>query len=127
MDIATQNKDLNGYLVFIHPDFTNTNAAGVTTQHNKAELREQMSRMFARAVSITAEPTTVTRFLFDKQGATVYESGRLSMTFMVNGQKPVLQSDGTYRDLWVKTAAGWQEKSSSSVSSKTTLNGKPLP
>lgn len=127
MDIATQNKDLNGYLVFLRPDYTDVGEAGVVNAHNKAQMREQMSRMFARATSITVGPTTVTRFVFDKQGAIVYESGSLSMTLMVSGQASVIQADGTYQDLWVKTAKGWLKKRSASLSSKTTLNGKPVP
>jgi len=93
----------------------------------KAEMKDQMSRMFARATSITPGPITVTRFVFDKQGATVYESGSLTLTLMVSGQKSVIQTGGSYRDFWVKTGTGWLEKSSSSLSSKSTLNGKPVP
>ena len=127
MDVATQNKDLNGSLAFLRPDYTDFGAAGVVNAHNKAQMREQMSRMFARATSITLGPTTVTRFVFDKQGVTVYESGSLSITLIVSGQASVIQADGTYKDLWVKTTTGWLKKSSYSVSSKTTLNGKPVP
>jgi len=126
MDTATQRKDLNGYLVFLHRDYTDVNQAGVVTAHNKIQMREQMSQMFVRATSITLGPTTVTRFVFDKQGATVYEGGSLSMTLIISGRVSVIQAGGTYQDFWVKTATGWLKKRSSSVSSTTTLNGKPV-
>ncbi len=127
MNVATQDKDLVAYLLFLHPDYTDIGEAGRVNAHNKAQMSDQMSRMFARAMSITVGPTTVTRFVFDKQGVTVYESGSLTMTLMVSGQKSVLQSGGTYRDFWVKNGTGWLETSSSSLSSKSTLNGKPVP
>ncbi len=125
MNVAIQNKDLAAYLLFLHPDYTDIGEAGKVNAHNKAQMSDQMSRMFARAMSITVGPTTVTRFVFDKQGATVYESGSITITLMISGQKSVIQSGGTYRDFWVKTGTGWLEKSSSSLSSKSTLNGKP--
>ena len=126
MDRAAQNKDLNGYVQFLHPDYTDIGEDGKVNAHNKAEMKDQMSRMFARATSITPGPITVTRFIFDKQGATVYESGSLTIKLMVSGQKSVIQTGGSYRDFWVKTATGWVEKSSSSLSSKSTLNGNPV-
>ncbi len=126
MDKATKNKDLEGYLVFLHPNYVNVNAAGVETAHSKTEMQEQMNQLFSRAVSVTVDPSKITHITFNKKGATVYETGSLSMTFMVNGQKSVLQAGGNYQDFWVKTATGWLEKRSACLSSKTTLNGKPV-
>jgi len=127
MNIATQNKDLAAYLLFLCPDYTDIGEGGKVNAHNKTQMSDQLGRMFARAMSITVGPTSVARFVFDKQGATVYESGSLTIMLMISGQKSMIQSEGTYRDFWVKNGTGWLEKSSSSLSSKTTLNGKPAP
>jgi len=127
MNVATQSKDLAGFLVFLHPDYKDIGADGKVNAGSKAQMRDQMIRLFARATSITVGPTTVTRFVFEKQGVTIYESGSLTLTLLVSGQESVIHTGGTYRDFWVKSGTGWLEKSSYSLSSKSTLNGKPVP
>jgi len=125
MDVAFRGRDSNGYLRFLRPDYTEVNKAGMVTTHSKAEAGAQMRLAFTHATSITVPPTTVTRFVFDKRGATVFGSGSLDVTATVNGQQSVFHESGTYRDLWIKTGAGWLKKTSTTVSSTTTVNGKP--
>lgn len=126
MDVAGQNKDADKYVAYTHPDFVNVNQFGQEDIHGKAERREKFIHAASRVTSLS-EVTAVTSIVFSKGTAIVSESAVTHITLNINGETAELVDHDTFRDLWVKSGTGWLEMKSRTLTSKSTLNGQPLP
>ena len=114
MDVAGMKKDADGYVAFTHPDFVDVNLAGQETTHGKAELRQNISRLFAHAVSIVMH-TTITNMTFSNNGVLVTETTEGEIKMSVKGQDRVIKNRSSYRDFWVRSGKGWLEKRSQTI------------
>jgi len=126
MDQAADNRNVDGYIAFTHPDFVNIAKNGKETNHGKEERKQKFSQLFANATQVRQQ-TTVTHIIFSKQGAT---ADKVSNNFMIltrNGQTIELKGSGTYRDFWVKSTGVWIQKRSRTIAENTTINGQPVP
>ena len=127
MNKAAAKKDLNGVLAYTAPDFVATGVKG--EKRTMADLRAQLTQIFPLLQSWSGASRIQQVTLKGGSTATVVvrENVRMVMVNPQTGQKAVLDSTGTSRDVWVKSGNGWRMKQSRTLSSKTLLNGKPAP
>ena len=126
IDAATNKKDLKGWAVFMHPDFTDINTKGKTTLHSKKEAEAQYADIFAHADNLFLQ-TTVTGVTFTNEGALVKSRSKNGFTFTNNGKTQKVMGTAAYEDLWVKSGDKWLVKRSRTTKESTLMNGKPVP
>ncbi len=126
---AAANKDLNGVLAYMTPDFVATGAKG--EKRTVADLRAQLAQIFPLLQSWSGASRIQQVTLNNGGGAAtvvVKENVRMLMVNPQTKQKAVLESTGVSRDVWVKSGGGgWRMKQSRTLSAKALLNGKPAP
>ena len=126
-DTAANKRDAKAAVAFTHADFVNLNKKGAETTHGKSERETKLAGMFTFATDSFTR-TTVKNIQFIKDGAIVDTQSASYLMLAQKNQKIRLNTTGTYRDFWIKTASGtWQQKRSRALSETNTVNDKPMP
>lgn len=126
MNAAAAKKDVNGILAYYAPDYEHVNQRGQKT--TLAAMRQQMPQLLQMMKSIKAT-TAIKKFVLQGSQATVAVASQGEMVGVDPQTKKavkivIFSSD---EDLWVKGAKGWMQKRSKTLSSKQTVDGKPVP
>lgn len=126
MDAAIAQKNINGFFVFHHPQYVATNEKGV--HKDTAQERRQLTNIFRSAQTMSLK-TTVQKITVKGKEATAEVTQAMTATALDGhtGKKSTLDAKESDRDLWVKTAKGWQLKSVLNLSDSFTVDGKPSP
>jgi ketosteroid isomerase-like protein len=126
MDKAANNRDADGAVAFIHPDFVNIDKTGKETTHGKEEARKERRKVLATLTQIMIR-TTITSISFSNEGAVVNTTSNLSASMVKSGKSFELKGTETCRDLWVEKTGVWLQKKSQTLTSTFTVNGQPMP
>lgn len=126
MNAALAAKNVNAALAYQARDFVATDLNG--QKKTTAQLRADMLQVMP-AVQSLRSVSRIQQFSLQGNTATVTvgETVRMTLVNPQNRQKANMMSNGVSRDTWVKQNGGWRLKRSQSLSSKSTVNGKPVP
>lgn len=122
---AASKRNVAGTTAAMTDDFVTVDAQG--KERPLAQTQGALSTLYgaAKAVKVTTTLDTV-RVTGDE--ATVGVKEHIVMTFdnAKTGGTSTLITDASEQGAWVKTEYGWREKRSKTLSSKATLDGKPV-
>ena len=123
---AAARKDASGVLANVTADYKSISANGQTVTADT--LRQRLPIIFASAVSVKGT-STITKFALKGNQADVQvkEHGIIVLMNRQTKKRSKLEIHDLSRTLWVKTPSGWKKKLSRTISSKQSLDGKPLP
>jgi ketosteroid isomerase-like protein len=117
---AFARKDIRAATSYFTDDYVNTDAQGTT--RSAAELREFYGPQLS---SVKLSSTEISIQSFNAQGNQVeVVAKQLSKGTVLGNRKLVAAS--TFRDTWVRTAAGWRIQQSQQLSVNNTLDGRPI-
>ena len=123
---AAARKDAAAVLANLTPDYKSVSAGGQTvTVHT---LRQRLPVIFANAISIRGKSTITKLTLKGNQAdVQVKEHGVLTLMNRQARKQSKLEIHDVSQTLWVKTKSGWKKKQSRTITSKQSLDGRPLP
>jgi Domain of unknown function (DUF4440) len=116
---AFARKDVRAATSYCADDYVGTTAQGTT--RTVSELRDYYTPLL-RQVKVNSSRISIQSFNFQGNQAEVVAQQRSNM--VLGSNKIVAES--TFRDTWVKTAAGWRIQQSQVLSENNTVNGKPV-
>ena len=125
-DAATAKKDIDGAMAFQTSDYTYTTQKG--RKLDNATVRTSTTQVLTLAREIHGK-TVIRKIALKGSMATVTvdETGSI---VVATPQRPDQVSkiviEARSEDVWIKTPKGWREKSSRELSSKQSVNGKPV-
>jgi ketosteroid isomerase-like protein len=117
---AFARKDIRAVTSFFTDDYVNTDSQG--TARSAAELREFYGPQLS-SVKITSTDISIQSFSTQGNQAEVV-ARQLSKGTILGNRKLVAVS--TFRDTWVRTAAGWRIQQSQQLSVNNTLDGRTI-
>jgi ketosteroid isomerase-like protein len=116
---AFARKDVQTATSYCTDDYVSTGAKGNT--RSAAELRDYYTPLL-RQVKVNSSTITIKSFTAQGNQVQVVAKQRSNMSFGSNK----IVAESTFRDTWVKTAAGWRIQQNTIISESNTLNGKPV-
>lgn len=125
-DAATAKKDIKGLTAYLAPDFQVLSDKGGKAM-NLEQAKSQMGMVFKQVQSFKAK-SVVQKVTLKGSTATVTVKQNVTAAIMnpQTGKPSKLLMDVVAEDIWVKSGAGWKEKSSKSISTKQSLDGKSI-
>lgn len=123
---AAARKDAAGVLANLTSDYKSVSAGGQSV--TAKTLRERLPVIFANAISIKGKSTITKLTLKGNQAdVQVKEHGVLTLMNRQTRKPSKLEIHDVSQTLWLKTKSGWKKKQSRTISSKQSLDGRPLP
>lgn len=118
---AVQQKNINGFMDSLTPDFSTKIPGGQTL--NREQVRQSMLSMFAAATSLHGE-TTIQGFAFKsgKAYVTTKERDVIVMTNAQTRQTKSLVDEETDAAVWRKVGSDWKEESTRVLSHKEAVH-----
>jgi ketosteroid isomerase-like protein len=122
---AIKAKDIKRVMATGTADFTNKNPGSpAMSAKQSAEMMEQGFKMMKSVEKVEMTPVKIT-----VNGKTAMVASKFEMKGTMagpDGKTMVMADKGTGREKLVKTAKGWLFKSAETLTSKPTMNGKPM-
>ncbi len=124
-DSAAQNKDLNGSLATVTPDFVFISRDG--QKGDSKLLKRRLTPLFAMVQSLKAK-SELLKFAVRRGQADATVKQHLEM-YVINPQTQTPQKyvvDAISEDLWIRTRSGWFQKRMTAKAESATMNGKRI-
>jgi ketosteroid isomerase-like protein len=123
-DAAVAKKDASGAVASDAPDYVGYDEKGKTEVKSKADDLAQAEQALPMTSKCTSK-SVVTKIVYDKTGATVFETQDQTFTFSAGGQEHTGSVHSTCKELWVESHGTWLRKTSWTISETSTTDGKP--
>lgn len=126
IDAATSQRNATQMISHYAPDFQGQVRKGQNV--NRQQLQALLAQILSLATSAKAK-TTIESVTVTGNEATAKGSARVEMTLTnpMTRQSATMTNENTFQDTWVKNGDKWQIKRSNALSSKSMVNGKPVP
>ena len=140
LNAAVARKDLNGVMAHRDPNYVFISAKGEQKNAQQARAATEALLRVARSARIKSTVQNVTlrkggavvsvkenaRFVLVVPPRRSARQGTLQLT-QPTAAKQVMVVNNTAREFWVKQGGRWRTKQSRTLSTKVTVNGKPVP
>ncbi len=124
-DAASERRDIDGMLADYAPTFVFADSHG--RKADLTEFKASLAQVIQAAQSVTSKSVVQTATAQGKTAvAGVMQDTKIILLNQQTGQPITLGVHAVSQDSWTKTAAGWRETASKTISETDTLNGKAV-
>ena len=124
-DAASERRDIDGMLAYYAPTFVFADAHG--RKADLATFKASLAQVIQAAQSVTSKSVVQTATAQGKTAvAGVMQDTKITLLNQQTGQPITLAVHAVTQDSWIRTAAGWRETASKTISETDTLNGKAV-
>ena len=124
-DAASERRDIDGMLAYYAPTFVFTDTHG--RKADFATFKASLAQIIQAAQSVTSKTVVQTATAGGKTAvAGVMQDTKIILLNQKNGLPITVGVHAVTQDRWIKTADGWRETASKTITETDTLNGKAV-